>query len=113
MGSPSIEVYFYSLPDFAQVPFTVESLEKDLNSHAKQFFVTTSKLIVGAGEKVHLPQVLQFYKGEFITQAGSLITSSKPYIEEGSWRVTRLPLLPMAGPSISPTGNYLDFRNSV
>ena len=72
-----------SCPILPQVPFAASSLNKVLDREAKQFFATPSNLKVVAGEKkIYVSEILKFYKGEFITHAGSLIAYINQYIDE-------------------------------
>ena len=72
-----------SCPILPQVPFAASSLNKVLDREAKQFFATPSNLKVVAGEKkIYVSEILKFYKGEFITRAGSLIAYINQYIDE-------------------------------
>jgi len=71
-----------SCPRLPREPFDSEMLEEDLDALAQQFFTERRNLYVDHHtETVHVSEILEFFTGDFLTQADSLVHYINRYVE--------------------------------
>lgn len=99
MGEPRIHFTLNcmvrSCPRLPREPFTAETLERDLEREARQFFNESRNVEVDSDKKtVRFSEILRFYTEDFLKAAPSLIAYANKYREKNipeDFQVTFIP----------------------
>jgi hypothetical protein len=99
MGDPRVHVALNCMargcPRLPQEPFQAETLNAQLDAQAREFFNQPRRVELRPENKtVRLSQILQFYTGDFLKKAPSLIAYANQYRENpipADWKVDFIP----------------------
>ena len=99
MGDPRVHVTLNCMargcPRLPQEPFRAETLNAQLDSQAREFFNQPRQVELQPENKtVRFSQILQFYTGDFLKKAPSLIAYANQYRESpipADWKVAFIP----------------------
>jgi hypothetical protein len=99
MGDPRVHVALNCMargcPRLPREPFEARRLDEQLDRQAREFFSETRNVeLVPGMQTVRFSQILQFYTGDFLKKAPSLIAYANQYREDkipADWKVEFIP----------------------
>ncbi|HTD53187.1 MAG TPA: DUF547 domain-containing protein, partial [Thermoanaerobaculia bacterium] len=99
MGDPRVHVALNCMargcPRLPREPFTAAELDRQLDRQAREFFNETRNVELSPEKQtVRFSQILQFYTGDFVKKAPTLIAYANQYREEkipADWKVDFIP----------------------
>jgi hypothetical protein len=99
MGDPRVHVALNCMargcPRLPREPFTAAELDRQLDRQAREFFNETRNVeLAPEKQTVRFSQILQFYTGDFVKKAPTLIAYANQYRDEkipADWKVDFIP----------------------